>query len=351
MEKMRKLIICLISCSTFYGLQAQVIEGTVYDAKTKETIPGVVIYLDGTTINTTTDRDGRFRLVINQTVNTKLVFSHLSYESLIITPPFERLGKTIFLNEKTNILQEARVVAGRDWFPRETKMTVFKEQFLGTSEAGKSCTILNEDDIVLTYDNTTNILTGYSRQPIIIENRYLAYLVTFDLHSFSVHYTESNTLDMRKSFKVAFKGTSSFVDQSPYSIRFKTRRDETYLRSKQYFFKNLVANTLEEAKFRLFNRVARINPEQYFMTDGQEAFIIPGTNIRSRHNMVEEGPIYGVIRILYDNTLTSEIVFLTNKVSVDEFGNPDTVDNLIFFGDMGGQRLGNMLPRDFVWRP
>jgi len=348
---MKKIIACIISCLTLYGLQAQVIEGTVYDAKTRETIPGVAIYLDGTSIITTSDKDGNFRLGINRTINADLVLSHLSYESLIIKPPFDRLEEAFFLKEKTNILQEARIVAERDWFPREAKIKVFKEQFLGMSSAGTSCVILNEDDIVLSYDHVTNTLSGHSTHPLIIENKYLAYLVTFDLHSFSIHYTESSTLDMKKAIKVAYKGTSSFVDQSPYNIRFKTRRDEVYFRSKQYFFKNFVAHTLEEAKFKIFNRFTRIDPVQYFIITSippkHTVLVIPDTNLRRNHDGVAGEPVYGVISILYNNSFRSDLVFLTQRFSVDEFGNPDTIDHLMFFGDMGEQRFGDMLPIDF----
>ncbi|MCL2737863.1 MAG: carboxypeptidase-like regulatory domain-containing protein [Bacteroidales bacterium] len=349
-----KIVICIISFLTFCKIHAQVLEGTVYDSRTRETIPGVVIYLDGTSTITTSDRDGNFRLVVNQAMNADLIFSHLSYESLVIKPPFERLEKAFFLREKTNILQEARVVAEREWFPREAKMKVFKEQFLGMSAAGQSCIIVNEDDIVLSYSRSTNTLTGYSLEPIIVENRYLAYRVTFDLRSFSIQYTE-HTLSMEKAISVSFKGTSSFVDQSPYNIRFKTRRDETHLRSSRYFFKNLVDNTLEESKFRIFNRLTKIDTEQYFVITSasprRTVLIIPHTNLRRSHDRVMEGPVYGVINIMDERNFRSELVFLTNRFSVDEFGNPDTIDNLMFFGRMGEQRLGDMLPRDYTYSP
>lgn len=354
MMYMKKLIIWILCIIPFYGLQAQVIEGTVYDSKTKETVPGVAIYLDGTSIITTSDKDGNFRLVVNQTINSDLIFSHLSYESLVIKPPFGRLEKVFFLIEKTNVLQEIRVIAGRDLFSRESMMRVFKEQFLGMSRAGKSCVITNEEDIVLNFDQSTKMLNGYSKQPLIIENKYMAYLITFELHSFSIQYTE-NTLSMEHATRISFKGTSSFVDQSPYNIMFRSRRDETYLRSKQYFFLNLAANTLEDAKFKIFNRLSRIEPSQYFtivdVPPQKTVEIIPGTNISRSHHVVRERPIYGVIRILYNSRFDSEVVFLTNRFSVDAFGNPDTIDNLIFFGNMGEQRLGDMLPRDYIHTP
>lgn len=331
------------------GLQAQTIEGTIYDVKTRETIPGVAIFLDGTSVVTTSDNEGRFKLIIEKQINTNLIFSHLSYESLVIQPPFNHLESTFFLQERQNTLQGAVVIADR--YTRTEKMKVFKEQFLGTGQAGKSCVILNEEDIVLNYNSVTSTLTGHSNNPIIVENQYLAYHITFYLHDFSVQYTE-NTLNIEKATRVLFKGTSSFFDQNPYNIRYKKRRDETYLSSPQYFWKNLVTNTLDEAKFRLFNRYARMDPSKYFIIinePSQKTVLINlETNINRSHPYVHERPLYGVVGISNNNSKSnSEIVFLTRGFSVDDFGNPDTIDHLIFFGDMGAQRVGDMLPRDY----
>ena len=339
---------------SLYGLQAQVFEGTVYDAKTREMIPGVAVYLNRTSIYTTSDKDGNFKLVIDRNINTELVFSHLSYETLVIAHPFDFSQKSFLLKEKVSTLDEVKIVADRVWFSREQMMGVFKEQFLGESAAGKSCIILNEEDIVLNYDRTNRMLKGHSIQPILIENKYFAYHIIFDLHSFSIQYT-GNTLSMDRATKVSFKGTSSYIDQSPYNIMFKNRRDEIYLRSQQYFWKNFVANTLREAKFILYNRLARIEQSRYFVTvntpSQKSVLIIPDTNIRRSHDSVEEERIYGVIGILCNSRFRSEVVFLTSNFSVDEFGNPDAIDNLIYFGDMGKHRLGDMLPLNYTYNP
>jgi hypothetical protein len=79
--------------------------------------------------------------------------------------------------------------------------------------------------------------------------------------------------------------------------------------------------------------------------------ITPDTDINLKHNWVYEESIYGVIGILYNSRFHSEAIFLTNRVAVDEFGNPDAVDGIIYFGDMGDQRLGDMLPMDYKYNP
>ena len=349
---MRGLILILVACTLCPSLHAQTIEGTVYDTKTKEPIVGVVIYLDGTSIVTTSDINGSFRLVVGSIINTTMVLSHLSYESLIVEKPFEHREKTFYLKEKMNLLEEAKVVADR--FSRADKMRVFKEQFLGTSAAGKSCIIVNEEDIVLNYDHATNTLVGFSNNPIIVENRYLAYRVIFDLRRFIVQYSKM-TLQIADATKVLYKGTSSFFDQSPFNIMIAKRREETYLRSSQYFWRNFVAEKPDNTRFKIYNRYRQIDVNEYFIVSDiasqKRVMVIPETNLNKGHHRVLEGTIYGVISVQSNRNYRSEVVFLTNHFFVDQFGNPDPVDHLMFFGDMGDQRLGDMLPMDFVYNP
>ncbi|MDR2585255.1 MAG: carboxypeptidase-like regulatory domain-containing protein [Prevotellaceae bacterium] len=347
---MKKLVFNILFGFICPWLCGQTISGTVFDAKTREPIPGVVVYLNGTTLCTTSDNEGRFLLMAGTVMNTSLIISHLSYELLTIDKPFEYAIKDFLLKEKVNSISEARVTADR--YSREAKMMIFKEQLLGTSKAGKSCVIINEEDIVLHFDTETNSLIGSAIQPIIFENKYLGYRVTFDMHTFCVKFSQY-TLDMDKAISISFFGTSSFVDQNPYNYLYAKRREETFLTSIQYFWKSLISNTLNESNITIYNRFKKINQNQYFTilenTTPKKLFLIPDTNIVRKHSSVKESDIFGVIDVLFSRRHRSEIVFLTNIVSVDSYGNPSPVDKLIYFGVYGTQRLGDMLPQDYVY--
>jgi len=350
---MKKIITLIAVCLMYNGLHAQfqVIQGTIYDAQTKETLPGVAIYLNGTSIITTSDKDGNFRLPIEQFINTNLVFSHLSYESLIFEPPFDKLPKSFFLKEKVNTLQAAVVVADR--ISREEKMNIFREHFLGNTQAGRSCVILNEEDIRLHYDEKADKFTAYTLNPIFIENNYLGYLITYDLHEFAVQYVETLP-DVIKPAHVTCIGVSSFLDINPHDLRMITRRNEIYIRSPAYFWKNLVANRLKEEKFRLYNQGKQIESNQYFTVEhlsSKNNVYINSRTLINRSYYGVKGPLFGVIRVVNNNKFSSEIVFLTNRFSIDEFGNIDAMDKVIFYGDMGDQRIGDMLPIDFKYFP
>ena len=82
-DSMKINLLLIISIFTI-GLKAQTsIKGTVKDAKTGETLIGCNVYLQGTTIGTTTDLDGNY-LMANVSVGSyNLIASYISYNQQI----------------------------------------------------------------------------------------------------------------------------------------------------------------------------------------------------------------------------------------------------------------------------
>ena len=346
---MRNFLLFIAALLFFIPLRAQTIEGTVYDANSKEPLLGVVVYLNGTSIATSSDGDGNFRLDVTDRISTSLVFSLLGYESLIIENPFERHEKSFFLHEKSIILSEAVIVA--DKFSRVEKMKAFKEQFLGDSRAGRSCTILNEEDIVFKYDLVENRLTASFTNPLVIKNEYLAYHVTVDVQMFSIQY-DRYTLKKSHIKRVSFMVTSSFVDKNPFNLKIAKRREDKYSQSRRYFWKNLVDNTLEKANIKIYNGTKQTRSSLHFnivtTPDRSIINIKPDADLNRIRNGSIDTAIYGIISVMYDNMFVSELVFMSDQISVDKFGNIENVDKVSFAGDMGKQRIGDMLPLNYV---
>lgn len=85
------------------------IKGRVLDAKTYETLPGVTILIDGTTIATSTDMDGNFSLT--RPANARnIVISSVGY--VTHTLPIENSTMTVYLNEDSKQLSEVVVTEG-----------------------------------------------------------------------------------------------------------------------------------------------------------------------------------------------------------------------------------------------
>jgi hypothetical protein len=337
-------------------VNAQTITGVVCDYTTKHPISDVSIYLSGTSLNTVTDTSGKFELISNSIINTKLVVHHLLYETVLIDYPFQEQSDTIFIKEKINVINELTVSADR--FTREQKMKAFRGQFLGMSTAGKSCIIVNEDDVHIVIDMQARRLIATSDKPIIVKNNYLSYEISFLLIDFWIQYgffIVSLYADyVQSSF---FAVVSSFTDLSTENRnrrRTDRRRDNTYQNSYSYFFKSLTNNELKDNNFKIFNNSLEVDYQRYFAikdTLSQKMLnIIPDTDInrtRGFNNIPEPS---GVINVLHRRRIRSDIYFLTDSLLVDKYGNINQIDKILFSGQMGENRAGDLLPLNYERR-
>ena len=350
MKHLQKLIIVVILLlwRCYAGAQEITITGVVCDEDTKLPVSSAHVYLDGTSIKTTTNNSGRFELQPKSVINSKLVIQHVSYETAIIDRPFEGLSDTLYINERVETLNEVTVVADR--FSRRQKMQAFREQFLGTSSAGRSCTIKNEDDIQLYFNMNSQKLLAFSDKPIVVVNNYLGYEISFMLVDFWVQYGTFggvsirgvSTLDKSNAQSSFLAVVSSFSDIASDNSRIKQRRDDAYEQSANYFFKCFANNALTENEFGVFNNRHLVNYQDYFsITDtlSQKTIsIIPDTDINKAEEMQFEPKPAGFITVLNRKNVRSDIFFMTNSFLVDQYGNIDQIDKILFDGRMGDRK-------------
>ncbi|MEO8088087.1 MAG: carboxypeptidase-like regulatory domain-containing protein, partial [Bacteroidota bacterium] len=76
MQRLILLLLLLFSGNLF----SQSLSGTITDAKTGEAMIGATIIVKGTTIGTTTDLDGKFRLAISQPLPFTVIISIVGYQ-------------------------------------------------------------------------------------------------------------------------------------------------------------------------------------------------------------------------------------------------------------------------------
>jgi hypothetical protein len=320
----------------------------------------VHVYLDGTSIGYATDNSGKYTLTVSQIINTKLVFRHVGYQTLIIEEPFVNLPDAIYMEEQMKILGEITVQA--DKFSRRQKMRAFREQFLGLTEAGRSCRIVNEDDIQISFNMATKTLRASSDKPIEVINSFLGYSVSFDLVEFRAGYT-SVTLNPTRCYNAYYAVTTSFTDLRQDDRRIKRRRDDIHEISSRNFFKSLAydpffsSDTTANPVFWVYERGAgaQIDFNSYFTindTLSQKAIHIPDAIIEKnnpnnpllRINVTQRNQEYpdNKYRRLY-----SSISFFTDNLLVDQYGNINQFDKVYFEGYMGLSRAGDMLPMDY----
>ena len=85
------ILIFLILLSFVLYSQEGYIRGTIYDDETGETLPGVNIYLDGTTYGNMSDLDGKFNLSVPAGKYT-LKISMISFETIVIKEVVVKAG-------------------------------------------------------------------------------------------------------------------------------------------------------------------------------------------------------------------------------------------------------------------
>lgn len=367
MRKISLLFLFLIViCHSSYS---QNLEGTVFDNETGKPIPFASVYLNGTSIYATTDDYGRFHLNIERMINTDLIISHVGYDIISISNPFQTSLNKIFLTEKKNILKEVVIVPQKQ--DRKKLLKQFKNYFLGTTKGGKSCKILNEDKINLYYNSEDRVLTASCDTAIIIENKHLGYRISFNLMDYYVQFNKPMRIQMsgissgsgsgdasaNNGVKVAyFIGTSSFLDLEPNNKKIRKRREEIFKYSMAHFFKSFVNRQLKEDGYKISSIEGNIVEVDSCFTlsdtlEYKKVSVIPDTRITQIDSIsIRDIPVEAWLYIHYKKDNYSRLLFLTNSFLVDQYGNDNAAGKLFFSGYLGKQRMGDMLPLDYgLW--
>ncbi|WP_299116026.1 carboxypeptidase-like regulatory domain-containing protein [uncultured Winogradskyella sp.] len=326
-------VLLLFSCLVTH---AQTLKGKVIDVTTKEPLEMVSVYFNNTTIGTTTNAKGDFSIDYNDAVQSPLIISYLGYEKVVISDYRNLSLLNVELKEASNQLDEV-VIKADDGLTRKQKLKIFRDQFLGTSKYGKTCKIINEDDLILRYDKRGKQLTVSAKAPLEIENRALKYHITYELVDFEVVF---NYIDLfRNDFNVYstfYSGSSLYKDEN---IKNKEsilkQREKVYRGSIQHFMRSIFRGDLKKEKYKIFKRGFGVKtPEHIVVKD------LDSTNFK-------EVKLSGKLTVTHRGKSQSDLIPKTDKFYVDEFGNFVPVQALFFNGAMGNQRIGDTLPLDY----
>ena len=349
------------------GLHSQTLSGYVYDEKENLPLQGAFVYLDGTTLSASTDASGYFSITAKQELNADLVVRYIGFRNFVVENPFQYKNPIKILMREEAISLNEVVINSKGPFTRDEMLAAFRKGFLGNTRAGRSCTIINEDDIELYYDSSTLTLHAKSRKPLQIENKYLKYNITFDLSKCDIQYRRKS-LDEIYQRGMYFEGTTFFADISEKEESADRHRRKSYYGSTQHLMKTIAANDWIEQKFTLYVNGAPATPERYFkVTDTLglkkvEMQIKPESikplNIRvegmSEQQMQkiqeESQKRKESVRfdVLYDNRDQSFFNYNTGVFYIDNNGQYFPISELKFGGYMGDLKAGDMLPADYI---
>jgi hypothetical protein len=121
MKTLVSTLICIIFLMPWYNLSAQdeqscIIQGTIKDSLTKETLVGVNVYIKDNQKGTITDSKGFFRLKLNKGDYT-IVISYVGYKQKELAIKANKdYSLEIFLSQDITNLEEVKITGQRRFF-------------------------------------------------------------------------------------------------------------------------------------------------------------------------------------------------------------------------------------------
>ncbi|PPK96350.1 carboxypeptidase-like protein [Nonlabens xylanidelens] len=256
------------------SLSAQQIKGTVYDAVTNETLASVNVYFSGTSKGTITDFDGNFEIPYYDNSQSVFTISLLGYVSQSFNDPLHTDFSNIRLQPKVGELPA--VFLNPDPWSREKKEQYFIKQFLGTTLIAKQCTILNLDKVKMRFNPSTGKMIAFAQEPVLIENRDLNYLVTYDLTDFEITFESISLDNMRitgdfetpthRMVSSFFVGSAFFkeLDESKANKGWvKRHRKRAYKVSEVRLFKLMALGEFEKEGYKLFFKRKKVSFDKH----------------------------------------------------------------------------------------
>lgn len=347
----------------FFGTaQTGTIIGKVSDAQTGEALPFCNVFINNTTIATTTDLDGNYILKGIPEGEFEVGFSFIGYQAQqkpASIKPGSQLTFNIALVSLEQELSDVEIKASRDraW---ERELRKFRSYFLGSDDMAAKCEILNPWVIDFPADNSNNDFRAVALQPIEIENRALGYLLIFDLKLFQ--FTPNYYI---------ISGATRFSDlEAPnesIKAEWERKRLDTYLKSPANLFRSMITNAHNQEGFYLYGDKAGGSESRNLRSDVFANELGKSVVEYKPENLVQPGRrpgeyrifLKGRIEIHYEkgystiNTYKdapypiSWIEVNGNYVNVNSNGMVINQKDVTFSGDMDKRKISSLLPLDY----
>jgi CarboxypepD_reg-like domain len=241
-----KYVLLLLLLTCVYSAHTQkVLKGTVIEQETNKPIQAASVFLNNTSVGTTTNGQGYFELEIP---NGKfdLIVSSIGFEtfSQTITANDIITLSTIKLAPKVKAL-EAVVVEPflKDGWEKWGRF--FLESFIGTSAFAADCRIKNIQAIKFRHSKKDNTLTAIALEPLIIENKALGYTIRYQLENFTYQFNDRYVFYQGYPFFEPMKGNAA------RQKRWTQNRKAAYEGSLLHFMRSLYRNKLIEEGFSM----------------------------------------------------------------------------------------------------
>jgi hypothetical protein len=241
-------LLCVISFfafSVFGQSEVVVLSGRVTDDKTGKPLPFANVFINNSTIGTTADENGRYRLGNLTIGNLELGVSFLGYETIRQTLRFEQGGqKTVMFKMKEGAELQGVTIFARKNKKREKYLKIITRELLGNSPFSKQCQILNTEVLRISMGDDGH-LGAQTTKPLIIENHALGYRIFQDLDDFDFY-----------EGKVYYGGSTRFellkAKDDVQKKLWRANQKLAYKGSLKNLLTSMVTDSLEEQGFKVY---------------------------------------------------------------------------------------------------
>lgn len=338
------------------GIGQAIIQGTVEEAVTGNSLPGVNVFLAGTTIGASTDQGGYYKITTMAAGPYDLVFSFVGYKKQIRPVDLSSSFSATFdikLEEKVQKLGEVEIKSSNKEWKKQYK-TFFK-QFIGKNDFARKVTI--ENPWVLDFSEQDGVLIATSPKPIKIINNALGYKLYVEL----VEFKWPRHRDRGGYYILYPKYEPLNPENSKQAHRWKKNRIKSYLGSFPHFLRSLYDENLTGNNFSL-HPPWNITPLQEGKTE-YELRSIPGISIAVQEN-AKGFELYRKVDIRFEGSAIYSFNGKKHSLSVYKEGGiiPSSKDHFFFvdkygslinpislqvYRDWADNRMSNSLPTNY----
>mgnify|MGYP005843924325 CR=1 FL=1 len=334
------LLVTLLILLLNPAIIAQIIGGQTVDADSNQPVPFANVYLEGTTIGTTSNSDGYFILDLQNKSTIPLVVSTIGYQSYR-TEDYSKSEKLLIKLKPNRYDLEAFEVKARK-ISRQPKLRIFKEAFLGRSKNAANCIIENEYAIMLEESPETKTLYAYANEPLIIINKALGYKIDYHLKEFRCSGED-----------VFYSGTYFFTEletEDKAEIRRrKKNRLKTYKGSRLNLIRSFYNKNLNKNNFEVYySNYKKLKSDEIYQKDltGGDKLIYFTSDLIVYYIYVDEEEIVYLNQERTEKVATSYIKQKGGlRVTRDGYFDPHGV---VWSGDISFYRVADLLPYDYV---
>jgi hypothetical protein len=326
-------------------INGQSIKGNITDATSNEPLASVNIYFSGTSKGTITDFNGDFEISYYGNSQSVFTLSLLGYVTQTFSDPLNTDFSNLKLQPKVGELPAVYLYP--DPWSRKKKEKYFIKQFLGTTSIAKECSILNLDKVRMRFNPFTKKMTAYAQEPILIENRDLNYLVTYNLTDFEITFEEENLENIKISSSMEVPTHYMISSYFVGSAFFKDLNEKD---SKSGWVRRHRKRAYKVSEVRLFKLIAqsRFEEEGYQLIFDRKKVAVKD-HIRSR----KKGALYIVdfrekrYEVMDSQNFQSAIYLDAPKLVISDAGNVVNYRVLKTGGFVSNLKVSGMLPLDY----